>query len=546
MGTPPQMFSVIADTGSTLMAFPCQSCGSCGKHENHRYKPEESSTSQKIPCAGIGYCRSCNSDQCGYSQSYTEGSSLRGIMYYDQAWLGAPDESASLGNTYGVKHPLGCHTFENGLFSGQLADGIMGLGRNSPSIVNTLMSSGKLDEKVFTMCLHMEGGNLGFGGVDTALHTGELQWLPLGGGTFYSVTVNAFTVGSDSPISSPSSAIVDSGTTFTYVPGAAFNAIRNAYAGRCSAGKCGDVTPKQVQGESLCYVAAGGVDVIKQNFPPLTITFNTGATLQLPPEHVFIDMVWDGTNTFCLGVYKNNGNSVVVGANAMMGHDFVFDMAKNKVGWAPALPGCARAASGDNTPASPSAQAKPSQGASTSSQAHASASAAAVPASPQASPAAQVTPTASASVVVNPANAAWEGSTPGSVYSSGLLNGVLIAGAVVFALAALLVCRRAWCTCGPLVFGSRARYEAIVASATAYRSDAGPASTAFHDAPTQDTHAGMSRYTDAPASGAAPRISPTRNDREAGELGSAVLAHVTLDDDSDDVLDSDEDARLNV
>ena len=48
VGTPPQRFSVITDTGSTLLAFPCKNCRNCGAHMNPKFDVSHSSTVEEV------------------------------------------------------------------------------------------------------------------------------------------------------------------------------------------------------------------------------------------------------------------------------------------------------------------------------------------------------------------------------------------------------------------------------------------------------------------------------------------------------------------
>jgi hypothetical protein len=51
IGTPPQMQSVIVDTGSGILALPCSRCTSCGRgHLNPPYRLESSSSSRYVTC----------------------------------------------------------------------------------------------------------------------------------------------------------------------------------------------------------------------------------------------------------------------------------------------------------------------------------------------------------------------------------------------------------------------------------------------------------------------------------------------------------------
>ncbi|KAL6222645.1 hypothetical protein ACLB2K_006037 [Fragaria x ananassa] len=44
IGTPPQMFALIVDTGNTVTYVPCASCQQYGRHQDPKFDPESSST----------------------------------------------------------------------------------------------------------------------------------------------------------------------------------------------------------------------------------------------------------------------------------------------------------------------------------------------------------------------------------------------------------------------------------------------------------------------------------------------------------------------
>lgn len=158
VGTPGQKFTVITDTGSTLMAFPCYDCGDCGSHMDPKYDPRLSSTAGGVRC-GTSDCGggSCAGDGlCQYVQSYAEGSSLSGVFYKDAVYIGDDDNAAhgAAHAAYGLPaFKFGCHRHEGGLFTSQLADGIMGLGTGDLSIIPALWAAGKLSANVFSLCM---------------------------------------------------------------------------------------------------------------------------------------------------------------------------------------------------------------------------------------------------------------------------------------------------------------------------------------------------------------------------------------------------------
>ena len=131
-GTPEKKFDLIVDTGSSLTAMPCQDCSHCGAHRhqaytNARFDTVHSSSYEQVTCHspphGMGVCRSCDKDQCGYSVSYTEGSTIRGRIVSDHVWFAA----AATGKVAPVRCTFGCQTYESGLFNSQVADGITGM-----------------------------------------------------------------------------------------------------------------------------------------------------------------------------------------------------------------------------------------------------------------------------------------------------------------------------------------------------------------------------------------------------------------------------------
>ena len=72
-GTPGQVFTVIVDTGSSLMAIPCTGCSKCGKHMNPYFEPAKSSTFSE-GCEAITSCKSCSGGHCTYHTHFVEGS----------------------------------------------------------------------------------------------------------------------------------------------------------------------------------------------------------------------------------------------------------------------------------------------------------------------------------------------------------------------------------------------------------------------------------------------------------------------------------------
>ena len=346
VGSNRQRFTVIADTGSSLTEVPCNDCGNCGSHMNPRYNPSASTSALAQLCPNCPGGRSCSNSahpgQCTYSQAYAEGSQISGILFRDNVYLGYDGDATpnAPSAAYAIPFILGCGEVEGGLFNSQQADGIMGLGMGELSMTHALWSSSKILKKYFSLCLSFNGGAMTFGVVETRLHTVPIQWAALSATGFYVTSVNSWKLNGQINIDSNGfnspHTIVDSGTTFTYVPSSAFRSLSSHISQYCAqAGKCVG-TIRSVPGESLCYSINPPSNL--QTFPSVSLYlggYNGGAEVEvkIAAEHLFVNMGWDD-GAYCLGVYDNGNGGGVIGGNAMMGRDIVFDLELSRIGFA--------------------------------------------------------------------------------------------------------------------------------------------------------------------------------------------------------------------
>ncbi|RHY13275.1 hypothetical protein DYB36_010179, partial [Aphanomyces astaci] len=133
-GSPPQRASVIVDTGSHLMAFPCNGyahpscnvvvpnscirCDGCGTHTDAPFDTTKSSSLTYPSCASHLTSFTCGvcglDDRCHISQSYTEGSSWNAVVVEDNVWLGdAVDHpSRRFNESFGTRYMFGCQKRE--------------------------------------------------------------------------------------------------------------------------------------------------------------------------------------------------------------------------------------------------------------------------------------------------------------------------------------------------------------------------------------------------------------------------------------------------
>lgn len=124
-------------------------------------------------------------------------------------------------------------------------------------------------------------------------------------------------------------ALVDSGTTYTYIPRTAHSKLVTAYKTFCSVDKTSRCKGKTVTYDKTsvaCYNQLSRSE--KQTHPDLQ--FETpGGTLCIPPEQYF----FEERGKSCVGFLRDT-SSFVLGGNFMINYDVIFDREKGKVGMA--------------------------------------------------------------------------------------------------------------------------------------------------------------------------------------------------------------------
>ncbi|MBN3292486.1 PEPA protein, partial [Polypterus senegalus] len=200
IGTPPQSFKVIFDTGSSNLWVPSVYCNSYACTNHNKFNPAQSSTyratSQTI------------------SVQYGTGA-MSGILGYD---------TVTVGSIVDTNQIFGLSENEPGSFLYYVEfDGILGLAYPSISassatpVFDNMMSEGLVVQDLFSFYLSRNsqaGSVVTFGGFDPAYYTGSIQWIPLSSETYWQITVqNVMVNGQVVACASGCEAIVDTGTS---------------------------------------------------------------------------------------------------------------------------------------------------------------------------------------------------------------------------------------------------------------------------------------------------------------------------------------------
>ncbi|KAF2753601.1 Asp-domain-containing protein [Pseudovirgaria hyperparasitica] len=205
VGTPPQEFKVILDTGSSNLWVPSAECTSIACYLHNKYSHDDSSTYKK--------------NGSSFEIRYGSGS-LSGYVSEDTFQIG----------DLKVKNQLFAEaTSEPGLaFAFGRFDGIMGLGYDTISVnkipppVYKMIENKQLDEPLFAFYLSSsENGDESeatFGGVDKSHYTGEVTKIPLRRKAYWEVDLDAITFGDTTAEIDDTGVILDTGTSLIALP----------------------------------------------------------------------------------------------------------------------------------------------------------------------------------------------------------------------------------------------------------------------------------------------------------------------------------------
>lgn len=219
IGTPPQSFQVIFDTGSSNLWVPKVGCKHCG-----------------LPF--IGKKSKYNHDS---SSTYVEDGKDFEIMYGSGSVSGYfSQDSVTLADDIIVESQRFAEIEDAGglgiAYSLGKFDGILGMGftsisiDNTPTVFENAIKQNKVDKPVFAFYLGDNGpGELTFGGYDDDKFEGDLKFVDLDAATYWQITLDKISAGSYEHESSDKiTAIVDSGTSLITGPKKEIRAIAEA------------------------------------------------------------------------------------------------------------------------------------------------------------------------------------------------------------------------------------------------------------------------------------------------------------------------------
>ncbi|POO00777.1 Aspartic peptidase [Trema orientale] len=332
IGTPPQKFALIVDTGSSVTYVPCSTCDQCGRHQDPRFDPELSTTYQPVKC---NIDCTCDNDQvqCVYERQYAEMSTSSGVLGEDLLSFGNQSELAP------QRAVFGCENMETGDLYSQRADGIMGLGRGDLSVVDQLVEKGVISDS-FSLCyggMDIGGGAMVLGGIsppsNMVFADSDAVRSP-----YYNLDLKEIHVaGKLLPLNpvvfdGKHGTVLDSGTTYAYLPEAAFVAFKDAIMKELQSLRL--IRGPDPNYNDICFSGAeSDVSQLSKTFPSVDMVFGNGQKLPLSPEN-YLFRHSKVRGAYCLGVFPNGRDpTTLIGGIVVRNTLVMYDRERSKIGF---------------------------------------------------------------------------------------------------------------------------------------------------------------------------------------------------------------------
>ncbi|XP_057491009.1 aspartic proteinase-like protein 1 isoform X1 [Actinidia eriantha] len=356
IGTPNVSFLVALDAGSDLLWIPCD-CIQCAPlsssnyntldRDLNEYRPSTSTTSKHLSCSHQ-LCQlgpNCQSPKqpCPYIVNYfSADTSSSGFLVEDTLHLAGNDDKSNTSVQASVI--IGCGRKQSGGYlDGVAPDGLMGLGLGEISVPSVLARGG-LVWNSFSLCFdNDDSGRIFFGDQGPAAQH-STPFLPSDGKyVTYIVGVKACCVGSSCLDKTSFEALVDSGTSFTFLPKEAYERVAEEFDRQVNA------TRTSYEGYPWKYCYKSSSQVMPKT-PSLALKFAVNNSFVVH-DPVFIIYGNQGVVGFCLAVEPSGESSGTIGQNFMTGYRIVFDRENLNLGWSRS--NCQDLSDGTRLPLSP-------------------------------------------------------------------------------------------------------------------------------------------------------------------------------------------------
>uniref|UniRef100_A0A034WG88 Lysosomal aspartic protease n=1 Tax=Bactrocera dorsalis TaxID=27457 RepID=A0A034WG88_BACDO len=307
IGTPPQNFQVLFDTGSSNLWVP------------------------KGPCSGDPACNNHNSYEASKSSTYKPNGTEFSIQYGTGSLTGyLVEDTVSVAGLPISDQVFAVATTEPGTtFVDAVFDGILGMGYQEISNDNVvppfynLYKQGLVKEPVFSFYLtrdgtSSQGGVLTLGGIDSDHYEGDITYVPVASKGYWQFSVGTVYVG-DSEFSFGDPGIADTGTSLVAVPFYLYENIQ-------------ELIGAEPNNEGQYFVDCSQVF----SLPKISFTI-AGKNFTLEGSDYIFEVKADSGEQLCMSAFEDAGTPFWILGDVFIGRYYtVFDLGNNQVGFAKA------------------------------------------------------------------------------------------------------------------------------------------------------------------------------------------------------------------
>lgn len=249
LGTPPQNFTMVFDTGSSDMWVPAQACVTPVCLTLIRYNTTSSTTYR--------------AENKPFDVKYGDGSHVSGVTAID---------SVTLSGTKIANQSFGLAAVDDSTIAKKGVEGVVGLGfgavaniKGYSTLVETMISRKNLTQPIVSMWMgrqRMGGANEGsggaviFGGVDTTKYVGNFTWVPIVDKSSWKIKFDGVSIAGKS-LGLSGNALIDSGTSLIIVPSKVASIFHEYIPGAIEAPQVGWILPCNTSVGDLNFTIAG-------------------------------------------------------------------------------------------------------------------------------------------------------------------------------------------------------------------------------------------------------------------------------------------------
>lgn len=357
LGTPPQTFVVVMDTGSANLWVPDSTCGSADTCSSWKcsslvcqflcpdkekccqsaqvFSSKQTAAYQSLVSSAADPCAGKHAFNSKSSTSYQADGRKFEIQYGTGSCSGfLGNDVLTLGETKVPNQIFGQAVQLADFFAGQKMDGILGLAYQSiaedgvlPPVQNMIRQK-LITEPIFSVWMKTTlsdgevGGEIIFGGVDTTKYTGDFTYLPVTKQGYWQITMDGVSVGSKTIKPSGGYQVIsDTGTSFLVGPETVIDALAQQIPG--------------VQYTQGAYIIDCSVD--KSTLPDMNFIFG-GKSFAVPAVDYVIEIKQPGADVCLIAMQGGNAGGIdwILGDTWIRGWYHIFDFGQNRVGLAKA------------------------------------------------------------------------------------------------------------------------------------------------------------------------------------------------------------------